>query len=173
MIVFNKAISTDSEIKQETFRILSRRAINRVASMGVDIPYRKVIYLNSGLANACVKYKSLTGDRPPRITGKYERVNLALDSFIYFTNVMQKGAIIVAFVCLVVSCAAIAYAIISRMYGYHVGLGYLSTMIFLSIGFTGIFIMFAIVVRYLAVIVDLVFKRQRYLITGVRRIESE
>lgn len=171
--VFNHSINTGSEIRQETFRILSRRAINRVASMGVDIPYRKVIYLNSGLANDCIKYTSLTGERPPRITEKYERVNLAFDSFIYFTNTMQKGAMIVALIFFVISCAATIYAIVSRINGYHIGEGYLSTMIFLSLGFTGIFIMFAIVVRYLSVIVDLVFKRQRYLITGVRRIETE
>lgn len=170
--VFNRSIDTGSQIGQETFRILSRRAVNRVASMGVDIPYRKVIYLNSGLASSCVKYKSLTGERPPRITEKYERVNLALDSFIYFTSIMQKGAILVAIVFFIVSFLASVYAFVTRLRGYHVGGGYLSTMIFLSVGFTGIFAMFAIVVRYLSVIVDLVFKRQRYLITGVRKIES-
>ena len=44
--VFNKFSNNQYKISTETFRILSRRAINRIHSMHKTIPYRKAIYAN-------------------------------------------------------------------------------------------------------------------------------
>lgn len=170
--VFNNAAKTDSEIGQESFRLLSRRGINRIISMGVEIPYRKVIYLNSGLSTANVQYKSNTGRRPTRISEKSERVDLAIDSFIYFTKVIQRATLVIAGLFGLLSVATIIYTLISRGLGYHVGMGWVSTMTFMTLGFTGLFFFMAIVIRYLAVLVDLVFKRQRYLVADVEKISS-
>ena len=45
--VFNKTSNLKESIGQESFRLLSRRGINRIISMDVDIPYRKAIYMLS------------------------------------------------------------------------------------------------------------------------------
>lgn len=171
--LFNQAFHSDSKIGQESFRILSRRGINRVISMDVDIPYRKVLYLNSGLSSAQVKYVSTVGRRPPRIVKKNERIDLAFDSFIYFTKIVQHFSIIVSAFFAAFALAACLYAIISRSMGFHVGLGWLSMMIILSLGLTGLFGMLAIIIRYLSVLIDLVFKRQKYLVADVEKISSK
>lgn len=170
--VFNNAVKSDSQIGQESFRLLSRRGINRIMAMDVEIPYRKVVYLNSGLSTVNVKYKSTKGHRPARITEKNERVDLAIDSFIYFTNVIQRISIIIAILFGGLSLATIIYTLLSRSLGYHVGMGWVSTMIFMSLGFAGLNGFMAIVIRYLSVLVDLVFKRQKYLIADVEKISS-
>ena len=171
--VFNKAIKSDSQIGQESFRLLSRRGINRIISMDVEIPYRKVIYLNSGLSTANVKYKSITGERPARISEKNERIDLALDSFIYFTNIIQRVSLTIATLFGFLSLATIVYTLISRGFGYHIGMGWMSSMIFMSLGFAGMFGFLAIIIRYLSVVVDLVFKRQKYLIADIDKISSK
>ena len=168
--IFNRTAETASPIGQESFRLLSRRGINRVISMDIQIPYRKVIYLNSGLSAASVKYKSNTGKRPARLSEKTERIDLAIDSFIYFTKIIQRMSLIIAILFGIFSFATIVYVLVSRGLGYHVGMGWVSTMIFTSMGFMGLFGFMAIIIRYLSVIVDLVFKRQKYLIESIEKI---
>ena len=170
--VFNKVVKSDSYIGQESFRLLSRRGINRIIAMDADIPYRKVIYLNSGLSTASVKYKSTKGHRPARISEKSERIDLAIDSFIYFTNIVQHISLVAACLFGLLSIGVIAYTLISRGLGHHIGMGWVSTMIFMALGFTGLFVFMAIVIRYLSVLVDLVFKHQKYLISDVENIFS-
>lgn len=170
--IFNKAIKSDSKIGQESFRLLSRRGINRIISMGVDIPYRKVIYLNSGLSTESIHYNSVTGKRPVRISENHERIDLAIDSFIYFTHIIQHVSLFIAGLFGILSAATIIYTLLSRALGYHVGMGWVSTMIFLSLGFSGLFGFMALIIRYLSVLVDLVFKRQKYLISDIEKISS-
>ena len=171
--VFNSAIDADAKIGQESFRILSRRGINRVISMGVDIPYRKVIYQNSGLLTTQIQYKSTTGERPARITGKHERLDLALDSFIYFTGIIHRFSFVVTILFGILSLGSIIYALFTRGLGYHVGVGYVSTMIFMSLGFMGVFGLLTIVIKYLSVIIDITFKKQKYLISDIQKISSK
>lgn len=170
--MFNKVTTTSAQIGQESFRLLSRRGINRVISMDVDIPYRKVIYLNCGLSSARINYKSTTGERPARITKHYERLNLALTSFIYFTDIAERFALFASILFAVFSTLTGVYAIISRIAGYHVGTGWLSMILFVCIGFAVLFAIMALIVKYLAIIVDLVFEKQKYLITDVDKISS-
>lgn len=54
--ILNKATDAAYEIRSEKFRILSRRAINRVGSMNKSIPYRKIMYANCGLPEAHIRY---------------------------------------------------------------------------------------------------------------------
>ena len=54
--VFKSFSNNKYEMTTESFRILSRRVINRIADMNRSIPYRKVIYANSGLKIDNVRY---------------------------------------------------------------------------------------------------------------------
>ena len=80
----NKTNRGRGKIGPETFRIVSRRAVNRVKSIGQYIPYRKAVYSNCGLRTAVVPYMATETKKKKQYAG--ERVSLALDSFIYFTK---------------------------------------------------------------------------------------
>ena len=43
-------------IRQERFRIVSRRAVNRVNQMNIYVPYRKAMYMNCGLKTDTIVY---------------------------------------------------------------------------------------------------------------------
>ena len=47
--VFDMFTDLSYKMRTESFRILSRRVINRISSMNKTIPYRKAIYANCGL----------------------------------------------------------------------------------------------------------------------------
>lgn len=169
--LYNSTSRTKGKIGPETFRVVSRRAINRIKSMGQYIPYRKAVYMNCGLKTATLEYESR--DREARVKNKIvtsERTSLALDSFIYFTNVLERVSMILCGVFLVFSVGMGVYLIIDAFNGQKLVEGWLSTMGFLALGFFGVFALLTIILKYLSVILNLIFKQQRYLIADVEKV---
>ena len=66
--LYNSTSRAKGKIGPETFRIVSRRAINRIKSMGQYIPYRKAVYMNCGLKNDTIAYESK--DKDARVKNK-------------------------------------------------------------------------------------------------------
>ena len=169
--LYNSTSRTKGKIGPETFRVVSRRAINRIKSMGQYIPYRKAVYMNCGLNTATLEYESR--DREARVKNKIvtsERTSLALDSFIYFTNVLERVSMILCGVFLVFSVGMGVYLIIDAFNGQKLVEGWLSTMGFLALGFFGVFALLTIILKYLSVILNLIFKQQRYLIADIEKV---
>ena len=169
--LYNSTSRTKGKIGPETFRVVSRRAINRIKSMGQYIPYRKAVYMNCGLKTATLEYESR--DREARVKNKIvtsERTSLALDSFIYFTNVLERVSMILCCVLLVFSVGMGVYLIIDAFNGQKLVEGWLSTMGFLALGFFGVFALLTIILKYLSVILNLIFKQQRYLIADIEKV---
>ncbi len=169
--LYNGTSRTKGKIGPETFRVVSRRAINRIKSMGQYIPYRKAVYMNCGLKTATLEYESR--DRKARVKNKIvtsERTSLALDSFIYFTNVLERVSMILCGVFLVFSVGMGVYLIIDAFNGQKLVEGWLSTMGFLALGFFGVFALLTIILKYLSVILNLIFKQQRYLIADIEKV---
>lgn len=171
---YNMTSSSRNRIGQETFRILSRRAINRVMSMGQYIPYRKAVYVNCGLKTDTVYYERQGGtERHKSKTDRNERTSLAIDSFIYFTNVLERLSLAVSGAFLVFTLGVAVY-IVSSFFSVNKPVeGWLSTMGFLSLGFFGVFSLLTFILKYLSVLLGLVFKHQRYLIEGVEKVSKQ
>ena len=169
--LYNRASNTRHPLGQETFRLLSRRAINRVKSMGSFIPYRKAVYRNCGLAAETLVYANTAGPGARTLhSHKHERGDLAVDSFIYFTNVMERTALIISGVFLAIALIVVGYVIASYFMDQARVSGWVSLMGFLSLGFMGLFGLLTIVLKYLSVIVGLIFRHQRYLIENVEKL---
>lgn len=169
--IYNRFSGTQAPIGCETFRLLSRRAVNRVEEMGSYIPYRKAVYMNSGLKTERITYDPIAvsgGAR--RNTGRF---GLGMDTLIYFTNVMEKVSFAISIVFFVIALGIIIYVICSLFMDEHLSSGWVSTMGFLSIGFVGIFTLITIMMRYLSVIVNLIFQQKKYLIEDIEKISGE
>lgn len=59
--VFDWFSDTSYRMTTESFRILSRRAINRIRSMNKATPYRKALYASCGLKTDNIRYMVLKG----------------------------------------------------------------------------------------------------------------
>lgn len=169
--LYNNTSKGNGKIGPETFRIVSRRAINRIKSMGQYIPYRKAVYMNCGLKADTISYNSK--DVNVRIKNKTvasERTALAFDSFIYFTNVLERVSAIICGVFLLVT-VGMGFYIISDMFNKTKPVeGWLSTMGFLALGFFGVFALLTIILKYLSVMLNLIFKHQRYLVSDIEKV---
>ncbi len=169
--LYNKTSKGNEKIGPETFRLVSRRAINRIKSMGQYIPYRKAVYMNCGLKASTIYYDSR--DVNVRIKNKTvvaERTSLALDSFIYFTNVLERISAIICGLFLIFTVGMGFYLVLNIFNSTKPVEGWLSTMGFLALGFFGVFALLTIMLKYLSVLLNLIFRHQRYLVSDIEKV---
>lgn len=164
---------TDSAYKMNTerFRILSRRVINRISSMNKTIPYRKAIYMNCGLKTATLKYQCKDADKK-NISDKKERkyrIKLAEDSLILFTEVGYRFASSMTLFMMFAAVFMMVYSLVIYLNSNPVP-GWTTTILFLSLGFFGLFGILTIIVKYLQLLVDLEFRRKRYTFESIEKL---
>lgn len=168
--LFNHTNRGNVQIGPERFRLISRRAINRIKSSGKYIPYRKAVYANSGLKMAAISYVSTSSIAKGRSSFR-ERGGLAFDSFIYFTNILERISLILSGAFLATSLGVFLYSIIDHFSERGVVEGWASTMVVMSVGFFGVFSLLTIVLKYLSVMLNLVFKQQKYLVSDIEKVK--
>ena len=168
--IFNKYSYYQYKLDTETFRILSRRTINRINAMNKTIPYRKAALANSGLKMETLKYEQLINvkNNYDKNTRK-ERGNNAIDALILFTDVGYKFTIFMIFVFIFLTALVSIYTIYTFISKNPIQ-GWTTTMLFLSFGFLGLFSILAIIIKYLSIIINLIFKKTNYLVESIEKI---
>lgn len=171
--VFNKFSNTTYKIRTESFRILSRRAINRVHSMSNSIPYRKAIYANCGLKTDTLIYDNSRFDLQKQSQQlKENRKDMAINSIILFTDVAYRLAITLACIMMAVTIGVALYTVIVFLGNSKPVEGWTTTMLFLSFAFLGVFAISAIIIKYLTIIMGLVFNKQKYVIESIEKVNK-
>ena len=169
--IYNWGSKMQYKLRQERFRIISRRAINRVNQMNVYIPYRKAMYMNCGLKADTLVYENRESGRKGR--NREERGNrsmLAVDTIIIFTDVLEKFSLlasVILFAALLTMFGWIVYSIFSAVRPVE---GWMSLMTLISFGFFMLSVMLTLIFKYLSVILNMSFKRQRYVVEGVEKL---
>lgn len=169
--MFNHFAMMPYKMETESFRILSRRVINRIGSANKSILYRKALYENCGLKADNIKYdrikkvESLTFDKKE----KRYRYRLAFDSLLVFTEVGYRFSITMTMVMMLISLFVLAYTIITYLTTNPVA-GWTTTVLFLSICFFGLFGILTIVIKYLQLLVDMVLKRKHYSFESIDKL---
>lgn len=168
--IFNHFSNSHYELRTETFRVLSRRVINRVHAMSKTIPYRKAVYANCGLKIDTIVYENtslncINADE----NASDKRKDVAIDSLVLFTDVAYKAAFTMTMFMMLVSIFIGIYTILVFLKNQPVA-GWTTTMLFLAFGFFGIFGVFAIIIKYLALLIDLIFKKKSYSTESIEKI---
>ncbi len=157
-------------MRTETFRILSRRAINRINEMNRRVPYRKGVYLNCGLSTSQVLFKPSAEKRRKisREAKRYRRT-LAEDTLVLFTHAGYSLARNMTVFMILISIFMAAYT----LYIYatkHPIAGWTTTILFLSLAFFGLFGILTIIIKYLQILVDLSFRRTEYSFESIEKL---
>lgn len=168
--VFDRYSATSCKMTTESFRVISRRVINRTSSMNRTIPYRKVIYANCGLKMDVIKYTSVNNlavaeDRKE----KGFRTKLAVDSLILFTEMGYSFARTMTVLMMLMSVLMTVYSVVIYVMAHPVA-GWTTTILFLSVAFFGLFGILTIIIKYLQLLVDLVFRRQHYSFESIEKL---
>lgn len=168
--VFDKFSPTNGRMQTETFRILSRRVINRVSNDNKTVPYRKALYSGSGLKTDNIRYE-VVQDRMKDMDAserKY-RASLAIDSLILFTNLGYQFSKVMSLLMIFITVVVLLYTIIAFIVSNPIE-GWTSTILFLSVVFFGLFVILTIIIKYLQIIVELVFKRKSYSYDSIEKL---
>lgn len=168
--LFNSCANTMYELNTESFRILSRRGINRVHSMSKTIPYRKAIYSNCGLKIYNIVYDNKNYNFKMNKKIKNNRREIASNSLILFTDLGYKISIGMTLLMMLIAIATSVYVIITFLGNKRPIEGWTTIMLFLSGGFFGVFAIMAVIIKYLSLIVNLVFKKQQYIVESIEKV---
>lgn len=159
--LFNRFSASQENLSTGPCRLASRRAVNRVHSMSSFMPYRKAAYASSGLATGAVKVSSSR-------RGSRSGIGLAIDSIALYTDFFFKASIGIAVGMTALSLAELIYVIVILIAGNPVT-GWVTTMVVLTVGFLGLFVLLSFALKYLDLLVKSSFNKKRYLIEEIRK----
>lgn len=166
---YNYFTKSTYKLRTDRFRILSRRAINRSFSISVKIPYRKAMYINGGLKIYTLEYTKTNKSR--RISEKgYLRSKTAIDALIIYTNLAFKISVGISALLLFCTISIIFYTIFVYFSNHKPIEGWTTIMLLISGSFSGFFLLSAIIIKYLSLILELVFKKKSYIQENIEKI---
>jgi len=171
--MFNMFSHSNYHMRSETVNFLSRRAINRVDSLSQTIPYRKALYARSGLNLTFMEYESnncIYNDSNRLINNN--RRETAIDAMIIFTDVADSLAEGFALFMILITLGIAFYIVLGYFGKYHPIEGWMSLMGFICFGFFGIFLLTAILIKYLSLNLRLLFKKQEYLVAEIEKVKG-
>lgn len=167
--LYNKGVKKEQKIQSEIFRVISRRAFNRAKAMTKSISYRKACYASCGLKRAVLVDKTAKTYKIHDDKERYNRINLGIDSLMIFTNMIQKISFMVSLFFLLMTVIISIYIVAVFALSRPVA-GWTPIMLYLSLGFLGIFVLFTIVLKYLSVILNMIFKSENHLVESIKKI---
>ncbi len=163
--IFNANFHSVYKLRTDAFRLVSRRAMNRVHSTSAHMPYRKAAYAASGLKMTDLEYAG-------KLSRKHGgRFNLAVESLALYTDAGFKVSASLTICLLLLALVELVYTLVIFATGYPVA-GWTTTMFVLTVGFMGMFGVLTIVIKYLSLLVDLVFRHQKYLVESIEKIQK-
>lgn len=167
--IYNHFSESEYELCTERFSIISRRAVNRVTTYSKVIPYRKAVYTSSGLRCCNIEYSQIQ-NYEGQVYSDINNSNKATDALILFTNVAYKVSLTFSIVMLIFMFAAALYTVVAY-FGFNKPVeGWAPLMGLISVGFFATFLLITMVMKYLDVLLRLVFKNQKYLVASIEKL---
>lgn len=163
--IFNANSSSVYKIQTDAFRLVTRRAINRVHASHSYMPYRKAAYAASGLKMCSITFDGIINNN------QRSRLSLAIDSLALYTNAGYR--ISIGFTCfmILVTLAELIYTLVVYFMGIPI-VGWTTTLLIISFGFLGLFFSQSIIIKYLSLNLDMAFRKQKYLIESIEKIQK-
>lgn len=168
--IFDRYAPFPYKMSTESFRILSRRMVNRISSINKTVMYRKAIYASCGLKTDNIRYPVTTAFLPSsEKKEKRSRFNFAIDVLILFTEMGYSFAKLMTAFMMLMSVFMITYSIVIYATAEPVA-GWTTTILFLSVAFFGLFGILTIIIKYLQLLLKMVFKKKYYSFESVEKL---
>lgn len=160
-----------TSMRTERFRLISRRAINRINILNNVIPYRKVIYNNCGLYSDAILYKpekKIISQRSFK-----EKITLAINTLMLYTEYFSKVAVGFSTLMASITVCMGVYAIIVYSGNDKPIEGWTTTIAFLSFGFFGMFLILAIIIKYVSLKLKMQIKNGEYIFESIEKVKND
>ena len=163
--LFNASSGGSAQIGTECFSIVTRRAVNRVHAISEYLPYRKSAFAASGLP-----YQRMCSDSV-RAHERNTSFSTGVESLLLYTRLGYRFSAVITGVMLLLAVAELIYTIVIFCMGIPIE-GWTTLALFITFGFAGVFLIMSIVIRYLSLLLEIIFRRQRYLVSDVEIIQK-
>lgn len=161
------------DLTTEVFRVVSRRALNRVLKNKEKLRYRKALYHYSGFNTFIYEYQTINGEKVDSNLSLKEKINLGLDVLVNFSDIGIKIAINISILFLTITIFTLCYTVYSYLTLDKIQSGWTTMMLFMSISFSGIFFVLAILAKYMTITMTEIKDRPSYVFKGVDRLSKK
>ena len=166
--IMNKYANLQYPLSSGSFRIVSRRAINRIHSLATRIPYRKVAYANCGLKCDTLLYECT---KKVKLRSASNRLELATNSLVLFTDIAFRFTFWFAVIIIVLTVGMAIYAGISLIQNNTVD-GWAIVTLFGGFALSGLFVVLCMIVRYQTTLVRLNFLKRDYVFESIDKLQK-
>jgi polyisoprenyl-phosphate glycosyltransferase len=151
--VLSKTAFVPLELQTEYARLVTRRGLNALLGLKHRTKYRKLLYAYTGFCRSTIVLDRVNDKAPVSVSRTpKEGMSLAVDVFITYTNLAVRITLMLALMWFLFSIGGGIYALMIYYIKDVTVEGWTTLMLFMSFGLSGLFLMFAIVVKYLELI---------------------
>lgn len=169
----NKISHRKMELTTETFRIISRRALNRVLKNKEKLRYRKALYHYSGFNTFIHKYDVINDKNIESSLNLREKINLASDVLINFSDIGIRIAMNISIFFTIIALGTLVYTVYSYLTLDNIQAGWTTMMLFMSVSFSGMFFLLAILAKYMTAAMNEIKEGPSYIFKGVDRLSKK
>lgn len=166
--IMNRYANLQYPLASGSFRIVSRRAINRIHSLATRIPYRKVAYSNCGLKCDTILYDCIKTIKSKRYSNRLE---LATNSLVLFTDLAFRFSFLFTVIMVVFAIGMTIFTVSSLVVNKTVG-DWAIVILFVSFALSGLLIVLCMVIRYLSSLVRLNFLKRDYVFESIDKLQK-
>jgi polyisoprenyl-phosphate glycosyltransferase len=170
---FNRVSYLSFDVRYETVRIVSRRAINALFDLNERVVHRGILYQWSGFPKKTIHYEPSKGARATTRVPLTEKLALAFDVIVSYSHVGSNVSVLLAVLFLLASLLLGLYALVLYITVSGIVPGWTTTMLFLSLGFSGTFMVLALQGRYISSLLVETKGRPQYTVRSVERYPKE
>lgn len=152
----------------EIFRVISRRAINRILKNKEKFRYRKALYHYSGFNTFVYKYNPINDIKIENKMSLKEKINLGCEILMNFSELGVKLASSISLMFLLFTVLVIIYTV----YLNKIQEGWTILMVFMSISFSGVFLILAILAKYMTITMKEVKESPSYIFKRIDRLSK-
>ena len=172
--IFYKMLNSFSyqklNLETESFKLITRRALNTILKSKEKNRYRKIIYRRSGFPTATIYFTPTKKIRSDRTFG--EKIELAVEVLLSFSGIGLKLTLLLSVLFFIFSVLIGIYAVVIYLTEKSIVVtGWTTTMLFLSFGFSGLFLILTILGKYLTMILEETKDKPTFTVQTIKRIK--
>ena len=171
--ILNAVSYKHMNLTTEIFRVISRRAINRILRNKEKFRYRKALYHYSGFNTLVHKYTPINNIKIENKMSLKEKMNLGFEILMNFSDLGAKLAINISLLFFLFTILGMIYTIYSYIVLDRIQEGWTTLMLFMSISFSGIFFILAILAKYMTITMMEVKERPSYIFKSIDRLSRK
>lgn len=165
--IYNDSNFNYTPLVPERFRIVTRRAINRVSRMNKSIVYRKALYANCGLKGIVLRKEGRADFKPKEKDVQKNKSKLGMNVLLVYTGAIPRVIKAFSILLAVNMVCSIVYSIFDFLI-----LNSTRGFVWTGVSFVGLILggMGYLVSKYLEIILELVLKNEKYVVGSVDKL---